>query len=379
MPKKNKKHKRLFAGVYALVLAAFTGYVMLDTFTLPTVEIEDATGENTTMFEGLEIKKLTGSESESVQNGDDTTDDNNSSEAERSGGFTKPSKGSGRGRRSSSDTNGSTGKKRSSDNTATDTTEDTTDPDSSSSVSADPVSAGSYNDDNISVNITEYYQNSTKIYVADVKLSSAQYLKTAFANGSFGKNITQTTSDIADDNNAILAINGDYYGARETGCVIRNGIVYRDTATSEQQVLCVYADGSFDIISGDEADADTLVENGVWQAFTFGPGLIDDGEITVDKNTEVGQAMASNPRTAIGIIDDLHYVLVVSDGRTDESEGLSLYELAQFMQSVGCKSAYNLDGGGSSTMYFQGEIINTPVSHGSSGERKVSDIVYLAK
>ncbi len=378
MPEKNKKHKRLFAGVYALVLAAFTGYVMLDTFTLPTVEIEDATGENTTMFEGLEVKKLTGSESESVQNGDDTTDDN-SSEAERSGGFTKPSKGSGRGRRSSSDTNGSTGKKRSSDNTAADTTEDTTDSDSSSSVSAGPVSAGSYNDDNISVNITEYYQNSTKIYVADVKLSSAQYLKTAFANGSFGKNITQTTSDIADDNNAILAINGDYYGARETGCVIRNGIVYRDTATSEQQVLCVYADGSFDIISGDEADADTLVENGVWQAFTFGPGLIDDGEITVDKNTEVGQAMASNPRTAIGIIDDLHYVLVVSDGRTDESEGLSLYELAQFMQSVGCKSAYNLDGGGSSTMYFQGEIINTPVSHGSSGERKVSDIVYLAK
>ncbi|MBR1663465.1 MAG: phosphodiester glycosidase family protein [Ruminococcus sp.] len=378
MPEKNKKHKRLFAGVYALVLAAFTGYVMLDTFTLPTVEIEDATGENTTMFEGLEVKKLTGSESESVQNGDDTTDDN-SSEAERSGGFTKPSKGSGRGRRSSSDTNGSAGKKRSSDNTATDTTEDTTDSDSSSSTSADPVSAGSYNDDNISVNITEYYQNSTKIYVADVKLSSAQYLKTAFANGSFGKNITQTTSDIADDNNAILAINGDYYGARETGCVIRNGIVYRDTATSEQQVLCVYADGGFDIISGDEADADTLVENGVWQAFTFGPGLVDGGEITVDKNTEVGQAMASNPRTAIGIIDDLHYVLVVSDGRTDESEGLSLYELAQFMQSVGCKSAYNLDGGGSSTMYFQGEIINTPVSHGSSGERKVSDIVYLAK
>lgn len=109
MPEKNKKHKRLFAGVYALVLAAFTGYVMLDTFTLPTVEIEDATGENTTMFEGLEVKKLTGSESESVQNGDDTTDDN-SSGAERSDGFTKPSKGSGRGRRSSSDTNGSTEK-----------------------------------------------------------------------------------------------------------------------------------------------------------------------------------------------------------------------------------------------------------------------------
>lgn len=88
--------------------------------------------------------------------------------------------------------------------------------------------------------------------------------------------------------------------------------------------------------------------------------------------------MASNPRTAIGIIDNLHYVFVVSDGRTEESEGLSLLELAEFMDGLGVKTAYNLDGGGSSTMYFNGEVINTPTTNGRSiKERSVSDIVYI--
>ena len=88
--------------------------------------------------------------------------------------------------------------------------------------------------------------------------------------------------------------------------------------------------------------------------------------------------MASNPRTAIGIIDDSHYVFVVSDGRTNSSEGLTLYELAEFMQSIGAKTAYNLDGGGSSTMYFNGEVVNNPTSNGNKiSERGVSDIVYI--
>ena len=70
--------------------------------------------------------------------------------------------------------------------------------------------------------------------------------------------------------------------------------------------------------------------------------------------------MNSNPRTAIGQISPLHYLFVVSDGRTGESAGLSLLELAQIMQERGCAVAYNLDGGGSSTMWFNGAIVNKP-------------------
>ena len=88
--------------------------------------------------------------------------------------------------------------------------------------------------------------------------------------------------------------------------------------------------------------------------------------------------MGSNPRTAIGMVEPLHYILVVSDGRTDESEGLTLDELAEVMADYGCTQAYNLDGGGSSTMVFNGTVINNPTSSGrSEKERSVSDIVYF--
>lgn len=211
-------------------------------------------------------------------------------------------------------------------------------------------------------------------------MSSAKYLKTAFANNSYGKNITEKTSSIAQRNNAILAINGDYYGTQETGYVIRNGIIYRDTAKSNTDILCMYANGGVKIFDGYKKTAEELVSEGVWQAFSFGPGLTENGSISVSKNDEVGKAMASNPRTAIGIIDNLHYVFVVSDGRTNESQGLSLYQLAEFMNGLGVSTSYNLDGGGSSTMYFQGEIINNPTTSGRNiKERAVSDIVYIGK
>lgn len=187
-----------------------------------------------------------------------------------------------------------------------------------------------------------------------------------------------SSTEIASDSGAILAINGDYYGARESGYVIRNGVVYRDYGSSSTDILCIYADGTFAITNSSEASAQALADSGVWQAFSFGPGLVENGEITVDQNTEVGKAMASNPRTAIGQISDLHYVFVVSDGRTDQSEGLSLYELATFLQSLGVKTAYNLDGGGSSTMVLLGQVINNPTTGGSrTKERSVSDIVYI--
>ncbi len=237
-------------------------------------------------------------------------------------------------------------------------------------------SSETYEDENVKITYTRYTTNGTTIHVADVQLSSAEYLKTAFAEDTYGKNVTETTSAIAEAHDAILAINGDYYGVQEKGYVIRNGIVYRDQA-GESQVLCIYADGSMKIVDPSTVTAQELVDQGVWQAFSFGPGLVENGEISVSLDSEVGRAKASNPRTAIGVIDDLHYVFVVSDGRTDDSEGLSLYELASFMDQLGVQTAYNLDGGGSSTMVFQNQIINNPTGGFGDREREVSDIVYI--
>ena len=242
------------------------------------------------------------------------------------------------------------------------------------------VTDTSYSDGNISVTLTEKTVNEKQVYLADITLSSSDYLKTALAQNSYGTNVTAKTSVTAAENNAILAVNGDYYGANSSGYVIRNEVVYRDSVREDASNgdLAIYKDGSFKIIYEDQVSADQLVQDGVVNLLAFGPSLVENGEISVDTNTEVGQAMASNPRTAIGIIDENHYIIIVSDGRTSESKGLSLYQMAEVMKSYGVKTAYNLDGGGSSTLYFNGQVINKPTTGGSKiSERAVSDIVYI--
>ncbi len=241
----------------------------------------------------------------------------------------------------------------------------------------------SYQDDNISITITTGNTSNTTYYVADITLSSADYLKTALAQDTFGTNITETTSSMASSKNAIFAINGDYYGANTSGYVIKNGVIYRDTTRqSDYEDLAVYSDGSLKTFNESDTTAQELLDSGVVNTFAFGPTLVSNGQIAVSESEEVGQAMAENPRTAIGIIEtddgSLHYIVIVSDGRTDESAGLTLYEMAELMQSYGVTTAYNLDGGGSSTMYFNGKVINNPTTSGNTiEERAVSDIVYV--
>ena len=359
--KDKKKKPFLFALVYGTLLAGFTGYVMLDTFVIPRAERTDAGAVNLSLFENIETEPLTAREDGSSAV---------SSQPENDASSVSSRSRSGKARRSGTQTSQQRTEK--------------TGADSSSSASADTaepapvVTPENYSDENISITMSTSYSLDTVIYTADIKLSSAQYLKTAFADSTYGKNVTAPTSETAAANNAILAINGDYYGAREKGYVIRNGVLYRETGSADTDILCIYADGHFEITNAAEKTAEQLIDEGVWQAFSFGPALIENGEVTVSPGDEVGRAMASNPRTAIGIIDDLHYVFVVSDGRTAESEGLSLSELANYMQSLGVKTAYNLDGGGSSTMYYNGEVINNPTTSGrSTKERSVSDIVYI--
>ena len=405
--------KNTWAVVFSFCLIAFTVFIALDTFVLSSVYQADATQINTEMIiAAKENGESTQKESESPQT-DDTDDSGKNGDGNPAGGGAsqsdagdssirqKPAQSnspsqsdagdSESGEEKGSRTGGGPGSSRHGkkpgnkpghgDSTATTKTISGFDEEEAAESAAEVTTDNSgdsreYKDENVQVTYTQYETNGTTIHVADVRVSSPEYLKTAFAEGTYGKNVTQSTSEIAASNNAVLAVNGDYYGVQERGYVIRNGVLYREEA-GENDVLCIYADGSMKVVDPSTATAQELLDQGVWQAFSFGPGLITDGEIDVALNTEVGKAKASNPRTAIGIIDDLHYVFVVSDGRSGESEGLSLYELASFMEQLGVQTAYNLDGGGSSTMVFQGEVVNNPSSGFRDEEREVSDIVYI--
>ncbi len=250
----------------------------------------------------------------------------------------------------------------------------------SADVAAAATTISASTTDSATISVTTYTVDDTVVYVADIVLADGQTLLSALADNTYGKNITETTSGMAEAAGATVAINGDYYGARTSGYVIRNGELLRSTKASDtQEDMVLWSDGTMSIISEGDYTAQELLDNGAVQVLSFGPGLVIDGEVSVDADDEVGKAMASNPRTAVGYISDNHYVLVVADGRTDESEGLSLLQLAEFMQTtLGVAQAYNLDGGGSSTMYYNGEVINNPTTDGSRiSERKVSDILYV--
>lgn len=237
------------------------------------------------------------------------------------------------------------------------------------------VTDTSYQDDQISIQIETLRIHDTTVYVADVVLVDAALLKTALAQNTYGRNVKATPSAMAREHEAILAINGDYYGFRESGVVLRNGVLYRDNDQADS--LLIDAAGDFLQLNGSVTRTDAYQSGAAWQAFSFGPTLLQDGEAVVDARSEVSRSRGSNPRTAIGQVSALHYIWIVSDGRTQESAGLTLLDLADLFASYGCQTAYNLDGGGSSTMVFNGTVINTPTDGRSAGEREVSDIVYV--
>lgn len=258
--------------------------------------------------------------------------------------------------------------------------DDTTDA-GSASVTTDTT----YTSGDTSIAITQHTEGSgddtVTSYVADITLSDATTLRSAFANNQFGENITANVSDIAEDSGAVFAVNGDYYGFRSSGIVIRNGVVYRDEGAREG--LAFYTDGSVRVYDETQTTAAELVADGVWNTLSFGPALVEDGavvsgidDVEIDTNIGNHSIQGEQPRTAIGVIDENHIVIVVVDGReTGYSRGVTMTELADIMVSLGATTAYNLDGGGSSEMWFDGEVVNRP---SNGGERATSDILYIA-
>ncbi len=327
-----------WAIIYSLVLTCFTAYVLLDTFVIPQAGIP---------VSALSVKDGTPATAAAEDATAAATAGTAAISAADSASVSEPAASA------SGQTGGAT--------------------------SSPVITDTSYQDDQIQITIDTVYKNNTTVYIADIQLADLEYLKTAFADNTYGRNFKETTSAMAEDNHALFAINGDYYGFRDYGFVLRDGVLYRDTArkSGSDEALLVDGQGNFSIINESETSAASLADAGAWQIFSFGPALIDNGEITVSADSEVGQSMSSNPRTAIGQISPLHYIFIVSDGRTSESAGLSLLELAQVFQERGCTVAYNLDGGGSSTMWFNGRIVNNPTDGRSSSERSVSDIVYI--
>ena len=408
MRKFNGKKAGIICGV---ALASFTSYALLDTFVIPH-PMQTVSGQNLDS-NGLSINEEESTEVENAYGDNEGFGGNGGFDngqgfggpgnggpgghgqggpgrggQGRPGGGNKKSGNSSNsastgnsGTKSGTTNSGSTGSNSTGSETKS-TTKSTTNSSGSSGSTSSTSSGtviGTYSDSKSKITVTRYRAYDSNIYVADVEVTDGTSILSAFAKNTYGRNITDTTSDMAEENNAVLAINGDYYGARQSGYVIRNGVVYRSQGSNGEDMV-ISKDGSLSFISESDTTTDSLIQKQTWQVLSFGPVLVENGQVAVSENDEVGMAMASNPRTAIGTVAKNHYLFVVSDGRTSESAGLSLYELANFMKSLGATNVYNLDGGGSSTMVFQGEVVNNPTTNGNKiSERAVSDILYIGK
>lgn len=228
-----------------------------------------------------------------------------------------------------------------------------------------------YISDDIYIRITEQDAGYVVFYVADIYVRDIKNLRTAFANDTYGRGQRAYAWDIAVDHRAILAVNGDYYSAREDGVVIRNGVLYRETLY--QDVCVLYQDGTMETYTAEQFDLNAVQQRGAWQAWSFGPGLLDENGAAQTKfNSAV---VNNNPRCGIGYFEPGHYCFVVVDGRSELSRGVTLAEFSLIFEQLGCKAAYNMDGGNTAVMTYGKTLVSEP----SQGGRAVSDIIMIAE
>ena len=227
-----------------------------------------------------------------------------------------------------------------------------------------------YQTGDVRIAVTRTQENGVTYFVADVYVRTIESFKTAFAKGTYGKNIYEYPTKTAADNAAVFAVTGDYYSARSKGVVVRNGELYRDVPNTDVCVL--YRDGEMKTYLADQFVLSDAMARGVWQAWSFGPPLLGgNGEALTTFDSELTDR---HPRSAIGYYAPGHYCFVVVDGRqTGYSVGMRLTELSSLFVKLGCKQAYNFDGGATSVMIFQGNVVNQPYK----GGRESGDIVFF--
>lgn len=231
-----------------------------------------------------------------------------------------------------------------------------------------------YISSNVNVTLIKVEKNDVTYYIEDIYIRDIEFFKTAFAQDAYGRNLSDWVFDMAADHDAVCAINGDFYGIDTNGVVIRNGILYGDEADEDDDICVLYYDGVMKTFAVDEFDEQVEMANGAYQAWCFGPALLDQNGDAIVNFTTGYSVSGLNPRAAIGYYEPGHYCFVAVDGRKEGySIGMTLPELSAMFKELGCVAAYNMDGGGTAMMMFGDQIANQPYQ----GGRKTSDIIYI--
>ena len=245
--------------------------------------------------------------------------------------------------------------------------------------SANGYTSDGYEDESITLTLETIDLDQVMWRVARVRISHPSQLRTGLA-GSPGSSRVALISSMARKYNAVIAINANYMANDpvKTSFEYRMGERVRAKFNRTKDLLIIDENADFHLfVKSDKSDVKKFTDEGhqIINAFTFGPALVKDGAM-LELDAKYGyNPHGKEPRMAIGQTGPLEYVLVLAEGRTGDSEGVTQRELAEFMFSLGCIQAFNLDGGNSATMVFNGGYYQYKTS---SNERAQSDMIYFA-
>ncbi len=231
----------------------------------------------------------------------------------------------------------------------------------------------------VSIEVKEIYYENKLYMVEDIYVKHIESIGVGFAKGltplsGEKSTIYQMVEHYRNNGyNIIAAINGDYCGFNSKGVTIRNGVLY-GKGIAQFDVCVIYKDGTMVTMPADEFDTEAELAKGAWHVWDFGPTLLNEDGTAITDFKHRRDISGSNPRTAIGYYEPGHYCFVVAGGRGDQAYGVKLSALAGFMESIGCKSAYNLDGGQSSVMVYGDEIVNAEYQ---DTNRRNTDMIFI--
>ncbi|MEG0047933.1 MAG: phosphodiester glycosidase family protein [Clostridia bacterium] len=235
-----------------------------------------------------------------------------------------------------------------------------------------------YHDDTIIVEMEQKRLYDSNVFIATVKISTPSQLRTAVAGDKISSTRTNHTSKITENYNGIVGVNGDYYTKTKGGVIVRQGETFREKFSDNLDLLLIDEMGDFHILlKGVDSQKSELAalraEHQVVNGFFFGPGLVVDGKAREIPEKYQFDPNAKNPRAGIAQLAPLTYAIVVVNGRTEASAGVTMTEFADVMMQLGAQQAYNLDGGNSATLAFHGAVYNDK----PQAERTVTDIIYF--
>ena len=236
----------------------------------------------------------------------------------------------------------------------------------------------SYKSPNVSIEIktvTVGEGSEQNVYhVADIYIASIENFAAYTANNELRYFSTQNALEMDKAANALLSMTGDFYSYQKTGFLVRNGAVYM-TDDTYCDICVMYYDGTIETYERNSFDKEEILAREPYQIWNFGPSLLDKEGKAIDEFDVSLTVMYPNPRSALGYYEPGHYCFVVVDGRQkDYSKGMLLPELAYVFEELGCKAAYNLDGGGSALMMFNNERYS---QQSNGANRELGDILVI--